>query len=128
MVQDNYRKIKLPKLLEMLRLDTDEQYPMTTSQICARLDAMGIICDRRTLSKDIALLNKQGYEVMDTTVGHEKGDYVEDIAVLVFRSLKSCWTLYKLPALLQKRRLRSWSIRLQTWAAAIVRRSSKAIS
>lgn len=78
MAQDNYRKIKLLKLLELLRLDTDEQHPMTTNQICARLDAMGIICDRRTLSKDIALLNEQGYEVMDTSVGHEKGYYVED--------------------------------------------------
>ena len=78
MVQDNYRKIKLLKLWEMLRLDTDEQHPLTTNQICARLDEMGIICDRRTLSKDIALLNEQGYEVMDTTVGHEKGYYVED--------------------------------------------------
>ena len=78
MAQDNYRKIKLLKLLELLRLDTDEQHPMTTNQICARLDAMDIICDRRTLSKDIALLNEQGYEVMDTYVGHEKGYYVED--------------------------------------------------
>ena len=78
MAQDNYRKIKLLKLLELLRLDTDEQHPMTTSQICARLDGMGIVCDRRTLSKDIALLNEQGYEVMDTAVGHEKGYYVED--------------------------------------------------
>ena len=78
MVQDNYRKIKLLKLLELLRLDTDEQHPITTSQICARLDGMGIVCDRRTLSKDIALLNEQGYEVMDTPVGHEKGYYVED--------------------------------------------------
>lgn len=78
MVQDNYRKIKLLKLWELLRLDTDEQNPMTTNQICARLDEMGIICDRRTLSKDIALLNEQGYEIMDTPVGHEKGYFVED--------------------------------------------------
>ena len=78
MVQDNYRKIKLLKLLELLRLDTDEQNPMTTNQICTRLDEMGIICDRRTLSKDIALLNEQGYEIMDTSVGHEKGYYVAD--------------------------------------------------
>ena len=78
MAQDNYRKIKLLKLLELLRLDTDEQHPMTTNQICTRLDEMGIICDRRTLSKDIALLNEQGYEIMDTTVGHEKGYYIDD--------------------------------------------------
>ena len=78
MKQDNYRKIKLLRLLELLRQDTDEQHPMTTSQICTRLGQIGIVCDRRTLSKDIALLNEQGYEVMDTPVGHEKGYFVED--------------------------------------------------
>ena len=77
-MQENYRKIKLLKLLELLRQDTDEQHPMTTNQICARLAQMGILCDRRTLSKDITLLNDQGYEVMDTPVGHEKGYFVED--------------------------------------------------
>lgn len=40
MAQDNYRKIKLLKLLELLRLGTDEQHPMTTSQICTSLDEM----------------------------------------------------------------------------------------
>lgn len=78
MAQDNYRKIKLLKLLDLLRLDTDEQHPMTTNQICSRLEEMGIICDRRTLSKDIALLNDHGYEILDVMLGHEKGYYVED--------------------------------------------------
>lgn len=78
MAQDNYRKIKLLKLLDLLRMDTDEQNPLTTNQICARLDEMGIICDRRTLSRDIALLNEHGYEIMDTMLGHEKAYYVED--------------------------------------------------
>lgn len=78
MAQDNYRKIKLLKLLELLRLDTDEQHPMTTNQICARLDGMGILCDRRTLSRDIALLNELGYEIMSAPVGHEKGYYIDD--------------------------------------------------
>ena len=71
MVQDNYRKIKLLKLLELLRSDSDEQNPMTTSQLCGRLEGMGIVCDRRTLSKDIMVLNEHGYEILDTTVGHE---------------------------------------------------------
>ena len=78
MVQDNYRKIKLLKLLELLRSDSDEQNPMTTSQLCGRLEGMGIVCDRRTLSKDIMLLNEHGYEIMDTNVGHEKGYYIDD--------------------------------------------------
>lgn len=78
MAQDNYRKIKLLKLLDLLRQDSDEQHPMTTHQLCARLDELGIICDRRTLSRDISLLNEHGYEIMDTTVGHEKAYFVED--------------------------------------------------
>lgn len=78
MVQDNYRKIKLLKLLELLRADSDEHNPMTTSELCARLEKMGIVCDRRTLSKDITLLNDHGYEIMATTVGHEKAYYIDD--------------------------------------------------
>ena len=78
MTQENYRKIKLLKLLELLRSDSDEGNPLTTSELCGRLENMGIVCDRRTLSKDIALLNEHGYEIMSTTVGHEKGYYIDD--------------------------------------------------
>ncbi len=78
MPQDNYRKIKLLKLLDILRQDSDEQHPMTTAQLCDRLDSMGIVCDRRTLSRDIALLNDHGYEILDTMLGHEKAYFVED--------------------------------------------------
>jgi predicted DNA-binding transcriptional regulator YafY len=39
---------------------------------------MGISCDRRTLSKDIALLNEYGYEILDEMCGHEKGYYIID--------------------------------------------------
>ena len=35
MARENYRKVKLLKLLELLRKHTDEQHPMTTSAICA---------------------------------------------------------------------------------------------
>jgi len=78
MAQDNCQKIKLLKLLELLRQETDEQHPLPTNTLCAKLGSMGITCDRRTLAKDIALLNDQGYEVMWTWVGKEKGYYIED--------------------------------------------------
>lgn len=78
MAQDNCQKIKLLKLLELLRQETDEQHPLPTNTLCAKLGAMGITCDRRTLAKDIALLNDQGYEVMWNWVGKEKGYYIED--------------------------------------------------
>lgn len=78
MARENFRKIKLLKLLEMLRQNTDEQHPMPTSSIIASLAQMEISCDRRTLAQDIATLSNLGYEIMTTTVGHEKAYYVED--------------------------------------------------
>ena len=78
MAQDNCQKIKLLKLYELLRQETDEQHPMTTMAIIDRLGKMGISCERRTLAKDMAILNEQGYEVMFRWIGKEKGYYVED--------------------------------------------------
>ncbi len=78
MAQDNCQKIKLLKLLELLRQETDEQHPMTTMAIIDRLAQMGISCERRTLAKDITVLNDQGFEVMFRWVNGEKGYYIED--------------------------------------------------
>lgn len=78
MAQENWQKIKILKLLELLQQQTDDQHPLTTTGICTKMDLIGIPCDRRTLSKDIALLNKQGYEVLWRWVGKEKGYYIVD--------------------------------------------------
>ena len=78
MVQENCQKIKLLRLMELLRQETDEQHPLTTMALCARLQDMGITCDRRTLAKDIQLLNEQGFEIMSRYIGKEKGYYIED--------------------------------------------------
>ena len=78
MARDNYRKVKLLKLIELLRQHTDEQNPMTTAQICAAMGEMGIPCDRRIITQDVANLNELGYEVMCQMIGHEKAYYVAD--------------------------------------------------
>ena len=78
MARDNYRKVKLIKLLELLRQHTDEQHPLTTNQICAAMTEMGIPCDRRIVTQDVANLNELGYEIMSMMVGHEKAYYVAD--------------------------------------------------
>jgi predicted DNA-binding transcriptional regulator YafY len=70
--------VKLLKLVELLRRRTDEQHPMTTSEICAAMAEMGIPCDRRIVKQDVDNLNELGYEVLVTTVGHEKAYFVED--------------------------------------------------
>ena len=78
MAIENYRKVKLIKLLELLRQHTDVQHPMTNSRVCAAMDEMGIPCDRRIISQDVAVLNEMGYEIMVTMIGHEKAYYVDD--------------------------------------------------
>ena len=64
--------------MELFRQETDEDHPMLASVVCEKLAARGVPCDRRTLSRDIKVLNDNGYEVMSTMVGHEKAYYVED--------------------------------------------------
>ena len=78
MAQANSNKIKLLKLMEMLRQETDEAHPLRRTEICERLAKDGIGCDIRTLSKDIAVLNDYGFEVMIRKEDHENFYYVED--------------------------------------------------
>ena len=74
----NIRKLKLLKLLDLLQQETDEQYPMTTSEICRRLTEANICCDRRTIAAEVQLLNEQGYEIQSCQVGKAKGYYIAD--------------------------------------------------
>ena len=78
MANENIRKVKLLKLLELLRQNTDEEHPMSTAQIATTLSEMGIPFDRRTISQDIITLNELGYEILSVMKGHDKCYYVED--------------------------------------------------
>ena len=65
MAKSNCQKIKLLKIMEILRQETDEDHPMKTYAICERLVSMGISCDRRTLHLDMKVLNEQGFDIID---------------------------------------------------------------
>lgn len=76
MAEQNVKKIKLLRLMEILRAETDEQNPMLAKDVCKRLADKGVIVDRRVLTRDIDILNEFGYEIMSTMIGHEKAYYV----------------------------------------------------
>lgn len=78
MQNDNCQKIKLLKLMELLRQETDEAHPITTSEICRRLGDMGISCERRTVGKDMKVLREQGFEIMSELKGHENSYWIAD--------------------------------------------------
>lgn len=78
MGKQNFSKIKLLKIWEMLKQDTDEQHPLTTNQIIEKLKASGIECDRKTLYQDIATLNAYGYEIIQRRGQHNNSYFVVD--------------------------------------------------
>lgn len=63
MRDDSCNKIRLLRVWELLKAETDEENPMGTTEIISRLKAEGLKCNRTTLYDDIALLNKYGYEI-----------------------------------------------------------------
>ena len=78
MAEEKNQKIKLLKIMEILRQETDEEHPMTKVELAARLVAMNVSCSPRSLIRDIKLLNEQGYEIMERLIGHEKAYFVCD--------------------------------------------------
>jgi predicted DNA-binding transcriptional regulator YafY len=58
------QKIKLLKLFDLLKENTDEENPMSTNSIVTKLNKLGISSERKTLYEDIKLLNDNGYEVL----------------------------------------------------------------
>ena len=72
------QKIKLLKIMEILREQSDPDNPMTTSQLVSALIDQGISSERRTLAKDIAALNEYGYEIKSVNVGRERGYYTNE--------------------------------------------------
>lgn len=64
MGQEKNSKMRLFKIWEILRTETDEDNPMNTPTLLHKLAKSGIECDRRTLYKDIRALNEFGYEVL----------------------------------------------------------------
>ena len=63
MKDDSCNKIRLLRVWELLKKETDEDNPMSTTEIIRRLKEEGLKCNRATLYSDINLLNKYGYEI-----------------------------------------------------------------
>lgn len=78
MTKDNWQKVKLLKMMDLLRAESSPDHPLTTECICSALISQGINCGRKTLTKDVQTLRNYGYEVEVRQIGHEKGYYVPE--------------------------------------------------
>ncbi|MBR4661969.1 MAG: WYL domain-containing protein [Clostridia bacterium] len=75
---ENSHKIKLLRLYDLLRKETDPDHPISRIALNQRLNDLGIPSNVRTLSRDIECLNEFGYEVMGELKDKEKYYYVPE--------------------------------------------------
>ena len=83
MANSKKSKVKLVKLYEILRSETDSDHALTTYDLVERMQELGIVSDRRTISSDIENLNSVGLSVKVKREGHKKAYYVDDNAFSV---------------------------------------------
>ncbi|MBQ6265307.1 MAG: WYL domain-containing protein [Clostridia bacterium] len=72
------RKLRILRLLDLLRSETDDEHCLTTVEICERLTAEGYECDRKTLYDDVELLNAYGVAIEKQRWGKGNGYYIAD--------------------------------------------------
>ena len=72
------QKIKLLKLYELLKRETDEEHPISRVELCRKLNEMGISSNVRTLSLDIDALTANGYEILSFLKDREKYYYIPE--------------------------------------------------
>ena len=83
MANSKKSKVKLIKLYEILKTETDSNHRLTTNELVEKIRALGIACDRRTLSSDINNLNSIGLPVKMKKQGYQNAYYVDDSAFSV---------------------------------------------
>ena len=75
---ENSNKIKLLKLYELLQKDTDEDKPLTKTEICRRLNEQDVSCSVRTIERDVDALQQFGFEIISFKKDHERYYYVPE--------------------------------------------------
>ena len=75
---ENMQKIKLLRLYEFLRRETDEDHPISRINLCQQLNDMGISSNVRTLSLDIEVLRDNGFEIISYLKNKERFYYVPE--------------------------------------------------
>ena len=73
---ENNQRAKLFLLYEILSKQSGKENPIKTEELLLWLHNHSVTCDRRTLPKDIALLNSYGYDIRTVKRGHSNAFYM----------------------------------------------------
>lgn len=74
----NAANIRMMKLYEILCRETDEDHPITRTELSKKASEQGIACHDRTISRAVELLNAAGYEVSSIIRDHKRYYYVPE--------------------------------------------------
>lgn len=77
---ENNQKIKLLRIMEFLRSESEPSKPISTSRLINYLNGIQISCDRRTLYKDMDMLIESGSNIVKTELGRENAYYVDEVS------------------------------------------------
>ena len=64
MAKSEGQKLRILYILDYLRLESDEEHPVSTQKLIDMLDTKGIHAERKTIYDDISRLNEYGYEIL----------------------------------------------------------------
>ena len=78
---ENNQKIKLLRIMEYLRSESEVGKPVSTNQIINYLKGHNISCERRTLYKDMELLIESGANIVKTELGRENAYYIDEVSL-----------------------------------------------
>lgn len=78
MANNGVLKMKMLALWEILRQDSDAEHPLSTNELCRKLNEKGIPCERKSVPTDMAQFKDYGFEVESKKIGRERVYYIED--------------------------------------------------
>ena len=62
------QKVKLLHIIDILKKYTDEEHPLSATQICEKLESVGVTAERKAIYDDIECLIGFGYDIIQTRV------------------------------------------------------------
>ncbi len=60
------QKVKLLHIIDILKKYTDEEHPLSATQICEKLEDVGVTAERKAIYDDIECLIGFGYDIIQT--------------------------------------------------------------
>lgn len=75
---ENIKRIKISKMIELLRHETDALHPMRSDVLCEKMNEQGFSCNTLTLYRDIQAIKDCNINIKEKFIGHTKAFYIED--------------------------------------------------